>query len=74
MKRFIRLQKQVLAGILCVALVQCPVFLLFVSGAEQSDGLHSTGAVLMDGNSGRILFSKNGKEINEEYIRKTVLN
>lgn len=62
MNRFIRLQKQVLAGILCVVLVQCPVFLLSVNGAELSGGLYSTGAVLMDGDSGRILFSKNGKE------------
>lgn len=51
--------KQVMAGILCLVLVQCPVFLLPVYGAEVPSGLYSTGAVLMDADSGRILFGKN---------------
>lgn len=62
MKTLKRLSKQVIAGILCVILVQCPVFLLTVKGAEVPNGLYSTGAVLMDADSGRVLFSKNGDE------------
>lgn len=56
------LSKQVMAGILCVILLQCPVFLLSVNGVETPSGLYSTGAVLMDADSGRVLFSKNGDE------------
>lgn len=62
MKTLKRLSKQVIAGILCVILVQCPVFSLTVKGAEVPNGLYSTGAVLMDADSGRVLFSKNGDE------------
>ena len=62
MKKIKRLNKQVIAGILCLILVQCPVFLLFAEAKEVPQGLYSTGAVLMDGDSGRILFSKNGEE------------
>ena len=43
-------------------LVKCPVFLLPVNAAEIPEGLYSTGAVLMDADSGRVLFAKNGKE------------
>lgn len=57
-----RLSKQVMAGILCVILVQCPVFLLVAEGAEEPKGLYSAGAVLMDADSGRVLFSKNENE------------
>ena len=62
MNRIVRVQKQVLAGILCLILAGSPVFLLSSNGAEIDGDLYSTGAVLMDGESGRILFSKNGKE------------
>ena len=62
MNRMIRVQKQVLAGILCLVLAGSPVFLLSANGAEIAGDLYSTGAVLMDGDSGRVLFSKNGKE------------
>ncbi len=54
-----RLLKQVIAGILSLVLLQCPVFLLPVYGAERPESLYSTGAVLMDADSGRILFAKN---------------
>ena len=54
-----RFTKQVMTGILCLILVQCPVFLLPVYGMEKPNGLYAAGAVLMDGESGRILFSKN---------------
>jgi D-alanyl-D-alanine carboxypeptidase (penicillin-binding protein 5/6) len=60
--RIVRIQKQVLAGILCLVLAGSPVFLLYSNGAEIVGDLYSTGAVLMDGDSGRVLFSKNGKE------------
>lgn len=62
MKKLKRLSKQVIAGILCFVLVQCPVFLLSVKAEEAPEGLYSTGAVLMDADSGRILFSKNAEE------------
>ena len=59
MNRMIRVQKQVLAGIICLILAGSPVFLLSANGAEIAGDLYSTGAVLMDGVSGRVLFSKN---------------
>lgn len=63
MKKITRIIKQVMAGIFCVILMQCPVFLLYVDGAEAPTGLYAAGAVLMDGDSGRILYSKNGDDI-----------
>ena len=62
MKKLIRLNKQVIAGILCLVLMQCPVFLLFSEAKDAPKSLYSTGAVLMDADSGRILFSKNADE------------
>ena len=62
MKRNRRFLKQVIAGILGVILMLCPVFLLQVRGSEPPEGLYSTAAVLMDGDSGRVLFSKNKDE------------
>ena len=63
MKKIKRMIKQVIAGILCVVLMQCPVFLLQVKGADAPERLYATGAVLMDGDSGRVLYSKNGDDI-----------
>lgn len=57
-----KILKQVIAGILCVILIQCPVFFMSVSAAELPSGLYARGAVLMDGDSGRVLFSKSGDE------------
>lgn len=63
MKRgILKFTKQVMAGILCLILLQCPVFFMSVSAAEKPSGLYSAGAVLMDADSGRILFSKSGDE------------
>lgn len=62
MKRSKSIYKQVIAGILCWMLLFCPAFLLESKGADSVDGLYSTGAVLMDADSGRVLFSKNGDE------------
>lgn len=62
MNQLKKISKQVIAGILSLILVKCPVFLLPVNAAEISEGLYSTGAVLMDADSGRVLFAKNGKE------------
>ncbi len=61
-KSILKSSKQVMAGILCVVLLQCPVFCMGVNAAEEPKGLYSTGAVLMDGDSGRVLFSKSGDE------------
>lgn len=62
MNQLKKISKQVIAGILSLILVKCPVFLLPVNAAEIPEGLYSTGAVLMDADSGRVLFAKNGKE------------
>ena len=62
MKQNRRFFKQVTAGILGLILMLCPVFLLQVRGSEPPEGLYSTAAVLMDGDSGRVLFSKNKDE------------
>ena len=62
MNQLKKISKQVIAGILSLILVKCPVFLLPVNAAEMPEGLYSTGAVLMDADSGRVLFAKNGKE------------
>lgn len=62
MKKFQRFYKQVIVGIFCLGLLLCPVFLAEGAEREVVSGLYSMGAVLMDGDSGRILFSKNGDE------------
>ena len=54
-----RILKQVMAGILSLVLAGGPVFLLPVYSAEVPDALYSTGAVLMDADSGRVLYGKN---------------
>lgn len=51
--------KQVIAAILIIGLVQCPVFYLPLLAAGEPENLYSTGAVLMDGDSGRVLYGKN---------------
>ena len=56
MKRII---KQVLVGMLCLTLLQSPVFLLQTYAKPAS--LYSAGAVLMDADTGRILYGKNEK-------------
>jgi len=57
-----RFNKQVMAVILSVTMLLCPVFWLYANGAEAPSGLYSTGAVLMDAESGRVLFAKNKDE------------
>ena len=58
MKRNVnRVIKQVLVGMLILTLLQSPVFLL--QTYAKPDGLYSSGAVLMDADSGRILYGKN---------------
>ena len=54
-----RILKQVLVGMLVVTLLQSPVFLLQTNAKPAN--LYSAGAVLMDGNTGRILYAKNEK-------------
>ena len=58
MKQYRKLIKQVMAGIMSLILLLCPVFLLQVNGKDAPNVLYSTAAVLMDGDSGRVLFSK----------------
>ena len=57
-----RILKQVTAGILSLVLAGCPVFLLPVYSAEGPETLYSAGAVLMDADSGRVLYGKNESE------------
>lgn len=52
-----------MAGIMSLILLLCPVFLLQVNGEEVPNGLYSMAAVLMDADSGRVLYSKNINEV-----------
>ena len=63
MKQYRKLIKQVMAGIMSLILLLCPVFLLQVNGEDAPGALYSTAAVLMDADSGRVLFSKNPEEV-----------
>ena len=51
--------KQVIGVILVLILLLCPVFCMYTNAVKEPAGLHSAGAVLMDAESGRVLFSKN---------------
>lgn len=55
--------KQVIAAVLCIILLGCPVFFVHANAVSEPSGLHALGAVLMDADSGRVLFSKDGKEV-----------
>lgn len=57
-----RLLKQVIAWILCGIFMLCPVFLIQVQAEPFPEGLYSTGAVLMDADSGRVLYEKNADQ------------
>ena len=57
-----RFNKQVTTVVLSLTMLLCPVFLLYGNAAEAPSGLYSTGAVLMDAESGRVLFGKNKDE------------
>ncbi len=62
MKRMIKkIRKQALCGILCLGLLVQPVFLLPVQAAEEPKQLYARAAVLMDADSGRVLYSKDGE-------------
>ena len=50
--------KQVMAGILLIILWLCPVFSVCARESNVPGGLYATGAVLMDADSGRVLFEK----------------
>ncbi len=55
----VKRSKQVIAAMLIISVVQCPVFYLPLQAAKTPENLYSTGAVLMDGDSGRVLYGKN---------------
>lgn len=57
-----RVNKQVMAVVLSLTMLLCPVFWLYGNAAEVPSGIYSTGAVLMDAESGRVLFGKNKDE------------
>ncbi len=61
-KTYFQLKKQVIAVSMMLLIVLCPVFSMRTGAAEIPAGLYSTGAVLMDADSGRVLFSKAGDE------------
>ena len=54
--------KQVMAGILLIILWLCPVFSVCARESNVPGGLYATGAVLMDADSGRVLFEKSGDQ------------
>ena len=54
--------KQVMAGILLIILWLCPVFSVCARESNVPGGLYATGAVLMDEDSGRVLFEKSGDQ------------
>lgn len=56
-----KIRKQALCGILCLGLLVQPVFLLTVQAAEEPKQLYARAAVLMDADSGRVLYSKDGE-------------
>ena len=55
-----RFIKQVMAIILSMIMLLCPVFSVYAGEQKEPSGLYSTAAVLMDGESGRVLYSKDG--------------
>lgn len=59
-KDHLKIIKQVMAGILCLILWLCPVFSVYAQSENVPSNLYSAGAVLMDADSGRVLFSKEG--------------
>lgn len=64
MKKKQRIIKQVIAGAVgCLLLLQCPVFFVHASAINEPDGLYSTAAVLMDADSGRVLYEKNASQV-----------
>ena len=62
-KNLLKLKKQVMAVILCLIMLLCPVFSVFAEEIKQPSGLYSAGAVLMDAQSGRVLYSKDGNSV-----------
>lgn len=63
MKRNRKRMKQAVAAILCMVLLHCPVFFVAAKETAEPSALCSAGAVLMDADSGRVLFSKGGKGV-----------
>lgn len=61
-QKYLKTIKQVIAGILSLILWLCPVFYIYAQETEVPSGLYSAGAVLMDADSGRVLFSKQGDQ------------
>lgn len=62
MKKIIKkMRKQALCGLLCLSLLVQPVFLLPVQAVEEPKQLYARAAVLMDADSGRVLYSKDGE-------------
>lgn len=55
--------KQVIAGILCLILWLCPVFSVCAETIEKPSGLYAAGAVLMDADSGRVLFGEDADAV-----------
>ena len=63
MKRIQKIKwKQVIALGVCLSFMLCPVFFINAQAEEAPQGLYSLGAVLMDADTGRVLFSKNSDQ------------
>lgn len=57
-----KILKQVMVGIICLVLIHCPVFLVCANEHEAPSELYAVAAVLMDADSGRILYEKNAQQ------------
>ncbi len=66
MKKIQRLNRRIIAGGMVILCLLWSVFGFLTAAEEKQEeiqGLYAVGAVLMDADSGRVLYEKNGKEI-----------
>ena len=59
-KKYLRIIKQVMAIVLSTIMLLCPVFSVSAGEVKEPYDLYSTAAVLMDAETGRVLYSKDG--------------
>lgn len=59
-KKYLRIIKQVMAIVLSTIMLLCPVFSVSAGEVKEPYNLYSTAAVLMDAETGRVLYSKDG--------------
>ena len=59
-KKYLRIIKQVMAIVLSTIMLLCPVFSVSAGEVKEPYDLYSTAAMLMDAETGRVLYSKDG--------------